>query len=410
MTALARAGAGTRPVRGRGRRVTFAQAHKPATKARPLTAGLADLRKERAALVEAAYEVGTKVAYKQEAARWRAWCKRHKWPRHRLTEDILSCYLTWRLATLRNAKSVIGALGWYFMPRVGEVAWKAVRNTWLIRAVCRGGRKANARPVQSAIPFPVTELDHIVDKFGRSPRYNDRTFAAMAIVCFWGVLRSGEITVDRAKGGRSRTGRKMLSAEGAYVDGMRFHAALPYSKVDNDYTGGAVFFARRDSGKVAHRVLYDCKADRDRLVASAWSARYADRAEPLFLMADGWPPTYGWFTGLLKKTCGHGYTGHSFRSGAATWYTLRGLPEEQIMRLGRWSTPQMYWKYVKSSTEVAVASLLMQRVRRDPGYESEVLANPVGALERLRAEVERLRATDEPAVTASRRDRPAGLR
>jgi len=45
-----------------------------------------------------------------------------------------------------------------------------------------------------------------------------------------------------------------------------------------------------------------------------------------------------------------GFSGHSFRSGAATTAATRGLPDSQIKQLGRWKSAA-YLRYIKPSPQ-----------------------------------------------------------
>ena len=73
---------------------------------------------------------------------------------------------------------------------------------------------------------------------------------------------------------------------------------------------------------------------------------------PLFVFPGGSPVTRSFFTenlnrsliwaGFSPKT----YKGHSFRIGAATTAAMRGLPEEEIQRMGRWKS-QAFKKYIR---------------------------------------------------------------
>lgn len=59
----------------------------------------------------------------------------------------------------------------------------------------------------------------------------------------------------------------------------------------------------------------------------------------------------------LAITAGLGagtWNGHSFRWGAATWAEQKGLPEDSIQALGRWSSAA-YKVYIETSYEARIA-------------------------------------------------------
>lgn len=74
---------------------------------------------------------------------------------------------------------------------------------------------------------------------------------------------------------------------------------------------------------------------------------------PLFCLSDGSPVTSPIFgrnlravlqlVGLSNKL----YKAHSFRIGACTEAVMRGVPEETVMSLGRWSSRAAFRRYIR---------------------------------------------------------------
>ena len=69
-----------------------------------------------------------------------------------------------------------------------------------------------------------------------------------------------------------------------------------------------------------------------------------DSTSPLFVHADGSPVTMVQFVRLVKRTLHmgiidqSGYSGHSFRIGAASYVSKTGVPAYFIKMLGRWES------------------------------------------------------------------------
>ena len=75
-------------------------------------------------------------------------------------------------------------------------------------------------------------------------------------------------------------------------------------------------------------------------------------AEYLFCHANGLPLTRGQFTSVLARVLrsvglgGFCYKSHSFRIGRATDLAAKGVPEESIQKMGRWSS-KAYKNYIR---------------------------------------------------------------
>ena len=75
---------------------------------------------------------------------------------------------------------------------------------------------------------------------------------------------------------------------------------------------------------------------------------------PLFMLPDGAPLSRASFTCMLSTLCtcagiaSHGFTGHSFRIGAATAAARQNVPDHMIQTLGRWSS-NCYQIYIRTS-------------------------------------------------------------
>lgn len=79
-----------------------------------------------------------------------------------------------------------------------------------------------------------------------------------------------------------------------------------------------------------------------------------DPQSPLFILPDGAPLSRSLFLSMLNTACRQagippeGYSGHSFRIGAATACAKHHVPEHLIQTMGRWSS-SCYKTYIKVS-------------------------------------------------------------
>ena len=77
---------------------------------------------------------------------------------------------------------------------------------------------------------------------------------------------------------------------------------------------------------------------------------------PVFSMPNGKPLTQRKFNKILKDLTGHLFkngkiTGHSFRYGLVSLFANLGYSEEDLKRIGRWSS-RAYLHYVKHGKSV----------------------------------------------------------
>ncbi len=82
---------------------------------------------------------------------------------------------------------------------------------------------------------------------------------------------------------------------------------------------------------------------------------YAAGSDALWCLENGHVIDKHWVTEALNMCLpGEGITGHSFRSGGATYYAANGTPKWVIQRLGRW-TSQAFETYIRTNPTVLVS-------------------------------------------------------
>ena len=165
-------------------------------------------------------------------------------------------------------------------------------------------------------------------------------------ICFFCFMRSGELGVSND--GTFDPSRD-LTANDISVDDIRnpqvLKIRLKHSKTDPFREGTDIVVAR------THDDLCPVTAMLAWIVLRSWP-----RDDPLFYFQSGAPLTRSNFVTHFKNALSiaridpAGYSGHSFRIGAATTAARRGLQDSTIKQLGRWRS-DAYQRYIKPSAE-----------------------------------------------------------
>ena len=160
---------------------------------------------------------------------------------------------------------------------------------------------------------------------------------------FFGFFRAAEITVSCT----SAFDPRVHLAWGDITvsdDGRMLRILLKRSKTDQFMRGVEVFIGTTGND------LCPVAATRE-YVTHRGSAPGA-----FFRFADGTPLTKPRFVELVRRALVRagvpvsGYSGHSFRIGAATAASQAGIPDSAIQALGRWSSPA-FLRYIRTPRE-----------------------------------------------------------
>ena len=165
-------------------------------------------------------------------------------------------------------------------------------------------------------------------------KHTDRlSLWAAASLCFAGFFRAGELfpaTNSPAAFSRCITWGDVLADSATVPSILKIH--LRVSKCDQFGKGVDVFVGRTTNKR--------CPV----VAVVSYMAARGDTAGPFFLTEDRKPITKSRFvtevrTALTAIGFDHSsFSGHSFRSGAATAASQAGLPDSTIQTLGRWSS------------------------------------------------------------------------
>lgn len=215
----------------------------------------------------------------------------------------------------------------------------------LLQYVLRGIKRSPAHPPRQ-LRLPITPAILRSLKAVWSPRAElDPDYIMLWAACclgFFGFMRTGEFTVSSADGYDASASlcTRDISVDSRDNPSM-VRVVLRQSKTDPFRKGVAIYLGR---------------TQRDLCPVSAILAYIACRPSvegPLFIFKDGSFLTRDKFVGAVKQGLGatgtntRGYSGHSFRIGAATTAARQGVEDSVIKMLGRWES-SAYQRYLRT--------------------------------------------------------------
>lgn len=214
-----------------------------------------------------------------------------------------------------------------------------------LEQVLRGIKSVQCRNSTTVPRLPITP-EHLAKMRGvwmKEPStFDGKMLWAAASVCFFGFLRSGEITIpsDSTFDEGAHLGFNDVTVNCVRCPQIiRVH--LKASKTDPFRVGIDIFIG---------------KTENDLCPVTATLAYMVARGAgsgPFFRFQDGKPLTRMRFVAKVKEALtaagvdSTAYSGHSFRSGAATTAAKRGINDATIKMLGRWRS-SAYQLYIKT--------------------------------------------------------------
>ena len=233
------------------------------------------------------------------------------------------------------------------------------RSSWpylqyVLRGIKRSAGSSNA--ARSRLPITPDILCRLRSVWVPNNSFSNLLLWTTACLAFFGFMRMGEVT--------SMPGSPpSITADGVAVDShsspSTIRLTLHHAKTDPFGSGTAIFL-----GKTGHPYLCPVQA-----LLAYLSRRPGPRSGPLLIHEGGQPLTRDQFVRLLKdalSACGidcKGYSGHSFRIGAATAAAQAGIPDHLIKTLGRWES-EAYQTYIRTPPSILAAVSLA--LARDP--------------------------------------------
>lgn len=237
------------------------------------------------------------------------------------------------------------------------------------RVIAGAVRKWGTNSREQPLPITMVILSRISDVVRRRPDYYGghlcalalRTAFVLAFACF---LRKSEFTYDTFNGAL-HVSRGSVSFS---RDGSRATLHLPASKTDAKRKGVNIPIPTGRGDLCPVRLLRQ------------WFAECPAEAQSPLFSFNGRPFSGTRFVNYLRQALGEAgydgsaYSGHSFRSGAATWAASIGIPSDKIQIMGRWSS-DAYRLYIRTpaAEHLAAASGLLTT----PPSKSSLPANGV---------------------------------
>ncbi|XP_039541789.1 mucin-5AC-like [Pimephales promelas] len=177
---------------------------------------------------------------------------------------------------------------------------------------------------------------------GYQPLSSARTLDAMFILAFFGFLRCSEIAITSKFDPKIHPTISDLSV----IDGETISYLIKQSKTDQTKKGHFIYIFNLASQIQPYQSI---------LAYLQWRSPQAKSPlEPLFLDESKKPVTRFWFQKHLKSVLqqsgipAKNFSSHSFRIGAATSAAQKGLSQQQIQALGRWSS-DAFQSYIRTN-------------------------------------------------------------
>ena len=241
----------------------------------------------------------------------------------------MKCYL----AAVRHLHIAEGAAD----PQISRMARleKILRGIKLTQAKGTGRRKER-------LPISIDILAKLKGAWQVEVPQDSAMLWAAATLCFFGFFRAGELTI-RTESGYDASAH--VSFQDVSIDSLTtpqtLQVRLKSSKTDPFRTGVDVFVGRTYCSLCPVSAVLD------------YMTRRGSAPGPLFIFADGKPLTRARFVAEVKAALSWAgvdstyYSGHSFRSGAATTAARQGIGDATIKMLGRWRS-SAYQVYIKT--------------------------------------------------------------
>lgn len=184
-----------------------------------------------------------------------------------------------------------------------------ISNSPPVRRILKSCLKSFSPPVKRSQPFQLSDFDIVAKTLSSS--FDDLLFICLLSFGFAGLHRLGEITVSDPSVLRDPRASILRSSLLVSSPPTHFEYILPYSKVDQFHLGQLiVIYSNPQKSACAVTHLFNYLSIRD----SSFPAH-----TPLFLTSSGLSPTRSWFLRRFRPLFPFQKTGHSLRSGGATY-------------------------------------------------------------------------------------------
>lgn len=310
------------------------------------------LVRERAIDVSFAKDQSTKASYSSACQSYIHFCLIHSFPIDP-TADTLSLYVAW-LCTYIKPKSVdtyLSAISSELEDLYPDV--RKNRRSALVKNTLTGAKKRFGTDTNRKDPLAIEDVISVCESL-IGPSHDDLLFMALLLCAFYGVHRLGELVDhDRPDLRDSNKNIKRTSVK-FYEKDECISYWLPKHKADALFAGSEVVIKKLHDDLDPVPIVRRYISSRD----SRFPLHYQ-----LFLTSAGNPPTRAWFMRRFRRHFTGNVSGHSPRSGAATFLATLGWPRDLIQRMGRWKS-DAFEMYVRKNPALLQAFLSSGRVPR----------------------------------------------
>lgn len=310
------------------------------------------LVRERAIDVSFAKDRSTNASYSSACQSYIYFCHIHSFPIDP-SADTLSLYVAW-LCTYIKPKSVdtyLSAICSELEDLYPDV--RKNRKSPLVKNTLAGAKKRFGTDTQRKDPLAVEDIIRVAQSFP-TPSHDDLLFLALLLCAFYGVHRLGEL-VDHDRPDLRDSNKTIKRTSVKFYDNDECVSYwLPKHKADALFAGSEVVIRKfhEDFDPVPLIIRYISSRD----------ARFPLHLQ-LFLTSAGRSPTRSWFMRRFRRLFSGNVSGHSPRSGAATFLAMLGWAREIIQRMGRWKS-DAFEMYVRKNPSLLQAFLSGGRVPR----------------------------------------------
>ena len=286
----------------------------------------------------------TARAYKSAQSRYWAFCARFSLPPLPASEQTLILFVA-ELAQDLAHSTIRSYLSGVRNLHITNGLPDPLPGSFRLNLVLNGIRRVKAHPPKVKIPVTPLVLHRLRKVFlSTQADVNKAMMWAACCVGFYGFLRTAEFTVPNGKFDPSCHLAVKDVAIDCHTSPSLLQIRIKMSKTDQYKHGTFVYMA------TTHNELCPVAAVLSYLV------HHPSGEGPLFQFRDGSPLTRARFVLEFRKALSSagvqadGYTGHSFRIGAATTAAAKGIPDNMIKALGRW-TSEAYQIYIRLPRE-----------------------------------------------------------
>ena len=288
----------------------------------------------------------TARVYSSAQNKYLSFCSRINSPPLPLQEHLLCRYVAFLVDSGLKHSSIKGYLSALRRMQIVGGMGDPFAVSWpLLECTLKGIKMQQAKNVDSRAKsrLPITpSLLCSLRCFWEKDRHDPDNIMlwAACCTCFFGFLRSGEVTVPSWKAYDAQchlsTGDVMLVGSPPRA----IEVAIKASKTDPFRKGVKVFLGRTDN--------HLCPV----AAVAAYMAVRGNTSGPFFMLKNGRPLSRETLVRKLREALGSTgvdvscYSGHSFRIGAATTAASVGIEDSLIKTLGRWESAA-YLLYVR---------------------------------------------------------------